>query len=92
MSQVTQNLFDLVTYSEETHAIAIASITKMVREINRSHEQLKRIGSYLWKDLSVALGEEVQKKNIRGTMERYLESQENNGDRCCFCRVKTRSL
>ncbi|MDB9518710.1 hypothetical protein PN466_17325 [Roseofilum reptotaenium CS-1145] len=67
------------------------SYPKMVLETKRSQEQLKRIGSYLWKDLSVALGEPVQKKNIRGALERYVEFQENDRDRCC-CRSKLRSV
>lgn len=67
------------------------SYPKMVSEIKRSHEQIKRVGSYLWKDLSTVLGEEVQKKNIRSALERYVESMEGNGDRCC-CGSKLRFL
>ncbi|WP_283759500.1 hypothetical protein [Roseofilum casamattae] len=62
--------------------LAGKSYPKMMSETNRSQEQLKRIGSNLWKDLSFPLGERVQKNNIRGALRRYLES--GKSDRC-YC-------
>jgi len=66
------------------------SYPKMISETKRSYQQIKRVGSCLWKDLSTVLGEEVQKKNIRGALQRYLECEENDGDRrCCTGRVRS---
>ncbi|MBP0041726.1 MAG: hypothetical protein J7545_07100 [Roseofilum sp. SBFL] len=52
------------------------SYREMSKEIPRSQEQLKRVGAQLWKRLSLVFGEEIQKNNIRGTLERYLEDRE----------------
>ncbi|MDJ1169980.1 hypothetical protein PMG71_11130 [Roseofilum sp. BLCC_M154] len=60
-----------------TASLAGISYKKMSKEIPRSQEQLKRVGARLWKKLSLVFGEEIQKNNIRGTLERYLDDQES---------------
>ena len=42
--------------------------------VERSQEQVKRIGARLWRQLSEILGETVQKKNIKGALQRYMNS------------------
>ncbi|MDZ8050983.1 MAG: hypothetical protein RMX68_023015 [Aulosira sp. ZfuVER01] len=48
---------------------------EIAKQLSYEHDYIKQVGSQLWRSLSLAVGEEVSKKNIQAVLRRYQHSQ-----------------
>ncbi|WP_339373773.1 Uma2 family endonuclease [Anabaena sp. 4-3] len=49
----------------------------IAEELNYEHDYIKQVGSQLWRSLSLAVGEEVSKKNLQTVLSRYYLTSKN---------------
>jgi Uma2 family endonuclease len=47
---------------------------EIAQQLSYEHDYIKQIGSQLWRSLSLVVGEEVSKKNIKAVLHRYNKS------------------
>ncbi len=52
----------------------------IANNIHRSEKYVKDMAAQLWRKVSTALGEEVNKSNIKSSLQRYYYSNFSNGD------------
>lgn len=53
---------------------------EIAQQLSYEHDYIKQIGSQLWRSLSLVVGEEVSKKNIKAVLHRYNNSPNNMQD------------